>query len=514
MKRIIINTILGFFCISFIFCFTSCDDQLETKVYGQIVPTSFFNSEADLESAVVGVSGYLSERGINCDGLWSAHYLTYMMCGLYCTDELQNTFGGYPQMQDRFEWTPSAVPGITNTYNLVSMCAKITDLISIFDSNTKIDRTIIDRYIGELKAIRAQYMFALYDFFGPVNVKLDPSTLTDNTPTPRPSDENYCKNLLKDINDALTSSLPERYTSSSANWGRMSKDVVRMVELRYFMHQKEWANAEKVCRELIAAGYKLMPKYEDVFNKGGNSEVIFGCPGDSKSGNIWLTEVCPAGFSTQGASAGSVMLGWDFCYMPWDHFHKIFGYKGDISYDNDLRVKTFMTEFKTFRGVTKKENPDLNNPLETKLNGAIPIKFTDWYKYSFIEFPLQQPVYRLAEVKLSLAEAIARQGSVTDEAISQVADIRERAGLGRDLPASVTSSVNNFLNFLLDERSRELFCEGQRRDDLIRYGKLIERAQEQGKTAAKDYMVLYPIPNNVVLQGDGIIEQNPGYPKP
>ena len=514
MKHLLSKILIGSFCIGTAFSTISCEDSLETKVHGQIEPTSFFNTKADLESAVIGVSIYLAERGAGkCDALWSAHYVSYFMSGLYCTDELQNSFGGDPKRLDRFEWTP-AQSGVTNTYNLISTCAQITDLISIFESNTKVDRESINRYIGELKALRAQYMYTLYDFFGPVNVKLDPTTLTDETPMPRLSDEEYCKALLQDINDALASPLEERHSPSSELWGRMSKDVVRMVKLRYHMHQKEWNEAEIVCRELTAVGYELQKNYEDIFNIAGNKEVIFGCPGDTKYGSIWPTEVCPAGYSTQESSAGTMMLGWDYCYMPWDHFHKMYGHEGEPSYDNDTRVKTFMTEFITFSGVTKKESPDLNNPKEVKLNGVIPIKFTDWHKYQFIEFPIEQTVYRLAEVKLSLAETIVRQKGITLEAIDEVADIRERAGLGRELPQDVTSSKEEFLNFLLDERSRELYCEGQRREDLIRFDKFIKRAQEQGKTSAKDYMTLFPIPNDVVLQGNGIITQNSGYPKP
>ena len=34
--------------------FTSCEKALETKVYGQIVPESFFKTESDLEAAVRG----------------------------------------------------------------------------------------------------------------------------------------------------------------------------------------------------------------------------------------------------------------------------------------------------------------------------------------------------------------------------------------------------------------------------------------------------------------------------
>ncbi len=61
------------------------------------------------------------------------------------------------------------------------------------------------------------------------------------------------------------------------------------------------------------------------------------------------------------------------------------------------------------------------------------------------------------------------------------------------------------------ERGRELFMEGWRRQDLIRFGKYIEFARNRGCTAAKDHMVLFPIPPKVITESGGVIEQNPGY---
>lgn len=95
------------------------------------------------------------------------------------------------------------------------MCAKITELIATFDSNEKFECKFIDRYIAELKAIRTQYMYAIYHFFGAVNVKLDPTTLTDETPMARLTDKAYCDALLSDINDALNSTLEDRHAGGS-----------------------------------------------------------------------------------------------------------------------------------------------------------------------------------------------------------------------------------------------------------------------------------------------------------
>ena len=49
-------------------------------------------------------------------------------------------------------------------------------------------------------------------------------------------------------------------------------------------------------------------------------------------------------------------------------------------------------------------------------------------------------------------------------------------------------------------------------DDLIRFGKFVEYAKKYNKsTTVKDYMVLMPIPQDVITEGRGKVLQNPGY---
>lgn len=111
-------------------------------------------------------------------------------------------------------------------------------------------------------------------------------------------------------------------------------------------------------------------------------------------------------------------------------------------------------------------------------------------------------VYRYSDVLLMKAEAILRGGNgTTGEALGIVNDIRTQRG------AALFGTLT--LDNLLDERARELYWEGWRRQDLIRYGKFLLAWQE--KPADPDPKTLvYPIPNPQKSVNPNL-EQNPGY---
>jgi hypothetical protein len=94
--------------------------------------------------------------------------------------------------------------------------------------------------------------------------------------------------------------------------------------------------------------------------------------------------------------------------------------------------------------------------------------------------------------------------------LAQVNEVRRRAG-SPDL-ASVS------LNDILDERARELYWEGHRRTDLIRFGKYTSGynwALKGGVVAGKDVdatRALFPLPNTDIVANPNLQgKQNPGY---
>ena len=125
------------------------------------------------------------------------------------------------------------------------------------------------------------------------------------------------------------------------------------------------------------------------------------------------------------------------------------------------------------------------------------------------------PLIRLAEIYLNYAEATLRGGGGdTNTAVSLVNQIRER-GFGGS--SGAISSGDLTLDFILDERSRELYWEGLRRTDLIRYNRFTSssylwpfKGNEPTGVGVDEYRNLFPLPANVVAINSNLT-QNEGY---
>lgn len=125
------------------------------------------------------------------------------------------------------------------------------------------------------------------------------------------------------------------------------------------------------------------------------------------------------------------------------------------------------------------------------------------------------PLIRLAEIYFNYAEAVLRGGGGSvATAVDKINELRERAY--GDSSGNITAA-DLTLDFVLDERSRELYWEGLRRTDLIRYGYFTSgsylwpfKGNDPNGTGVDDYRKLFPLPPNA-LSVNPNLRQNPGY---
>lgn len=117
---------------------------------------------------------------------------------------------------------------------------------------------------------------------------------------------------------------------------------------------------------------------------------------------------------------------------------------------------------------------------------------------------------RLAETYLDRAEAYIQLGDLQNAA-NDINIVRARANAKPVEPKDVT------IDYLLDERIRELYTEELREVVLRRTGKFLERIRKYNNNPqapgldVKDYNVLWPIPQTEIDATGGALVQNPGY---
>ncbi|MEZ5039482.1 MAG: RagB/SusD family nutrient uptake outer membrane protein [Saprospiraceae bacterium] len=120
---------------------------------------------------------------------------------------------------------------------------------------------------------------------------------------------------------------------------------------------------------------------------------------------------------------------------------------------------------------------------------------------------------RLADVHLMRAEARLKQNNTTGAA-EDINLIRRRGAWPGKEDANMITAADVTLDFILDERARELVGEGHRWFDLVRTNKLVERVRLHNAQAApniQDFHVLRPIPQDQIDRTLGGYPQNPGY---
>jgi starch-binding outer membrane protein, SusD/RagB family len=459
----------------------SCEDKLDPVIHSQLTSANFPKTGSDVNMLLTTLYSQFSHDWGTDRGAY-ATMGSWRHLGTAASDECVDKW--YPVYTLRWG---SAYDTFDRLYHKVKYVAQATTLLEVIRTADMSEAAKKDA-IAETKVLRAWLMFMLYDFYGPVNVRLDPNKLGDLTYESRPTKEAYLAAMIKDLEEAIPD-LAEK-TNNTPKWGRVNKGVARMLLMKIYMNDAQWAKAKAVGESLFSMGYTLQPSYKDVFLQIQNNEVIYGIPAGPAVQNHWMMTIMP---SNAGTVLGlTAKRGWYGYYMPWQFYDK---YPA-----NDARLETIADSYVTTQGTVV---------TRASLEGAIPMKYlhpltvTDNGQFGTV-------VFRHADVLLSMAEIENKIGNMPIQEIVQnyVKPVTDRANI--TIPSEAVSSRETLNSFLLDERGRELYWEGFRRMDMIRFGKLITWANSVGIPATSN-MVLYPIPPKVIIESGGIIQNNPGY---
>ena len=422
------------------------------------------------------------------------------------------------------EYLPNEEP-VNNAWNFlyggVANCNRLIAQLSDIKEQGTLSPELSDAFVAELQALRALYYYWLLDAFGNVPIVTGFADAPAN-PETRPRTEVF--NFVEDELLAAAELLPR--DNSIATYGRMNYYAVQALLAKLYLNaevyigENRYADAVAACDEIINSGlFALSADYHANFaptNGPGNSEMILAIPYDPEFGQgfnlvqMTLHYQSQQTFNTQEQPWNGYCSLQEF-YNSYEDEDARKGEYGNASIPgNFLAGPQFTSTGERLEDTQDDGDPDgLPITFTPEINEQQPNCFRQAgvriFKFRFINgstqhMPNDFPILRYADILLTKAEALYRQNAGDAEALDLVNQIRRRAG------------VDDFTELndenLLAERGREMFYEGWRRQDLIRFG--VYGEEWDFKPTSEPFRELFPIPVNQ-LQANPNLVQNPGY---
>ncbi len=378
------------------------------------------------------------------------------------------------------------------------------------------DADVIKNMRSEARFLRAYNYWVMLDLFGKSTFVTENDPVSNFIPPEisRVNLFNYIETELKAIDAELPAAKTAEYgrVDKAAAWGLLAR---LYLNAGVYTGTARYTDAVTYANKVITAGYTINTDYRKMFQADNNvtskNEFIFVAPCDGLTGKAYGNTTflihAPAGGDYPEFGTNN---GW-FGYRATAAFAALWP---DLSGTTDKRAMFKTTAFNA--NMTQAQIADISdfsNGLHINKfrnirsdGGAVndPNK-----EFADIDFPLM----RLPEMYFIYAEAVLRGGTggSTATALGYINSLRTRAG------ATTISAGELTLQFLLDERARELYWEGHRRTDLVRYGLLTTNTYlwpwkggvASGSAVDSKYNI-YPVPV-ANLNSNKNLTQNTGY---
>ncbi|GGD19879.1 RagB/SusD family nutrient uptake outer membrane protein [Flavobacterium orientale] len=529
MKKIKILSLLGF-----AFFMQSCEDDLNVvpEDPNQISVEQFYSQDGAYTQAIAGVYGNLSLTGTlgpdnsnigGVDAGTSQYGRVLWYLQNLSTDEVIWSYENDPGTREiqRNIWN-SSNPVIRGMFSRAMFQVALANEFLRQSTADKLNsrgitgaQTLseIEEYRNEARALRALSYYHLLDLFGKAPFNTEDDVVGVAGP------EYNAQQLFDFVEAELTTILPNLKPAGTNIDGRLDQGFARMVLAKLYLNaevyigQNRYNDCADQCIAIIGSGYSLATNYLNNFNADNNTspEAIFYIQADG----LVTQNYGPTTVMINGQVGSIESNGNQFGVGGWGgalRLRKQFVQKFDGNeFNNDVR-NTIIS------GVRDIEITDIAN----RDQGYILAKFSNissagvpGISTTFVDTDF--PMFRLADVYLMYAECALRGASsaTLPQAVTYVNALRERANNGSQI--GNISQSNLTLDFIIDERSRELHWEGHRRQDLIRFNRYTGgnynwawKGNGSNGVSIPSFLKLYPIPQ-ASLASNPNLTQNPGY---
>ncbi|RRB02246.1 RagB/SusD family nutrient uptake outer membrane protein [Larkinella rosea] len=531
--------------------FSGCQNILEETPVGLATADSYYSTPKGLEDGLKAV--YTPLRRFY--GREEAFFLT-----VPGTDDFTNGFGGvtnYPDINNysaNFLGSNAFVTVIwDNFYVGINQANAVVNRAPGVAGLTEANR---NRIVAEARFLRALYYFHLVQQFGDVHFSLEETIGVVTTANRTPVATIYEKGIVPDLQYAIAQ-LPAK----AAAYGRITKPAAEALLARVQLTLGNWAEAERLAN-LVTKSYdfQLVKPFANIWdiNNELNSEVV------------WSVQYTADPLTNGEGNQSHLFFVFDYTqnptiirdlpngrayqrFMPTNYLIKLFDPAKDSRWDGSFKTVWFANNKGTINGKTVMPGDTAIKIVPYSVPDAVQNQAPYWYidfKDTWVgastitnneigggqrrRFPVLKKyidplrtsvnatdgrrdfiVIRLAEMYLIAGEAAWRQNKTADAA-AYFNVVRTRAALaGKEKDMQVTANDIN-LDFILDERARELAGEMHRWYDLKRTGQLLARVKKYNLDAApniKETHLVRPIPQTQIdrVTNPGEFTQNPGY---
>ena len=374
--------------------------------------------------------------------------------------------------------------------------------------------------VAELRALRALFYWRLVDAYGnvPINDQFPlPEGFLSKT-SPRADVYDFVESELLEVMPLLSKE------AGASMYGRMNYYAAQMVLAKLYLNAEVYTGTAQLQKantaidNILSGPFSLTNSSTQNFTQdaSGSSEIILGIAFDKVEAQPFEIHMFTLHYVLNdkfGITGG-----------PWNGLSAQESLYNLLAEDsNDARIngllfgEQYMVNGEQYQDesyekpggvVEDPDGPGLN--LTPEVNELRPNCLRQAgariAKFPFIEGSNANtsndfPIFRLSDVLLMKAEVLWRLGGRDGEALGYLNQVRTRSN------AAELSSID--AQTILDERARELFAEGHRRTDMIRFGVYTATRWEK-PDVSPDYVNLWPIPDKEI-QLNSNLDQNPGY---
>ncbi len=501
---------------------SACDkDFLKEELRSGLSPSGFYNNLNEAQMAVNGVYASLNNQNLY-------RHRNYRGAVQYGSDEV------CPQrkvVQTPYNYLYTEGNGDLHSMwkEFYLLIRNANSAIANISNAESLNTEEKNQLFGELYVLRAMAYYDLTRFYGDVPFFTDELGTGELSVLPRTPMSEIRSRMKEDL--ALAKSyLPDAY--SDADLGRMTKWAAASLKAKFHLFDKEWSACLSECVDIINnSPHTLMDNFADVYaydkttldNEVKNEHILWvdfagntalgtnhlNTTGVINSGNLqtnlWIEEYNPRArdnpkskgdknaLNAALAENNQSFTGFGAGIACPDIGKRSNWEAGDLRYDG-----TFMEYYEgiqlKFVYIGKLMNLNIDKPRNAKSENIVLI--------------------RLADIYLMAAEC-ENELNGPGNAYQYVNKVRERA-FEPDSPWSSLSQAE-FRVKMYDERKYELFAEGHRKQDLIRWDILLEtvrntkvtRHAEGAAINIQSKHVKYPIPLNEILTNPVLLESDP-----